>query len=258
MNPPLQRLVEVLGLEHLLAPDNPTLHTHRFRKTLARILALALTSAQMVLMDCFGHEDPDMTFGYMVSDKSIVADALRVQRELVILLAREAIQQADALGGPMGKVVCDAKHRFLRLKNRGVLTPEDEFELADQLTLGGRDWVYVMEGVICTLSAFDAGPCGAHKGVRRDPLHCQAGCPHQLILAHHKNHANDMIAYLLPQLQRAEDEEAESLVAQLVAQLNNHLYRWSDVFQRWATHPLVVRYGKRGSSPWWAEEVQPV
>lgn len=255
MNNPLQRLVEVLGVGHLLTPDNPTLHTHRFRKTLARIVALALTSAQIVLMDCFGHEDPEMTLGYMVSDKSIVADALRVQRELVILLAREAIQQADDLGGPIGEVVRETRHRFLRLKNRDVLTPKDEYELADQLTLGGREWVYLMEGVICTLSAFDAGPCGAYKGLRRDPLNCQAGCKTQLILAHHKNHANDMIAYLLPQLQRALDDEADSLAAQLIAQLQNHLYRWPDVYAQWAAHSLVIRYGQCEQAKWWLPRV---
>jgi hypothetical protein len=256
LNKSLDRMVTIFGLRHLLTREHPILHTHRFRKTLARILALSLSSAQVVLMDCFGHDDPDVTLGYMLSDKAIVADALRIQRELVIVMARDAIHGADELGGPMATVVRAARQRFIQIKKTNLLSPSDEFELADQLTLGGQQWVFVMEGVICTLSGLDSGPCGEGKGVRRDPLNCQAGCPSQLILAYHKNHANDMIAYLLPLLQRAVDEGAEGLVAQLSAQLRNHLYRWSDVYKRWVEHPLIAAQCVTGDSPWWEKELK--
>jgi hypothetical protein len=42
------------------------------------VRALSLTSAQIALIDCFGHDDPDVTPGYMLTDKAVVADALRV------------------------------------------------------------------------------------------------------------------------------------------------------------------------------------
>ena len=249
MNSAFATMVKVFGLKSLLGPGNARLHTHRFRKTLARIVALALTTGQTILMDCFGHDDPDMTLGYMLSDRAIVSDAMRVQRELVILLAKDAIDASEGLGGSAGEVVRKAKREFLRVKGRSKLSLEDAYELADQLTLGGREWVYVMEGVICTLSQFDAGPCGAKKKLRRDPMNCQAGCSHQLIQAHYKNRTDDMVAYLLTQLERAMADKAEMLIASLAGQLRNHLYRWRDVYEKWISHPLVKTFGDIESAP---------
>jgi hypothetical protein len=241
ITPAITLLVDSLGLRGLLGADaNP--HTHRFRKTLARILALSLTNAQTVLMDCFGHDDPDVTLGYMLSDRTIVADALRVQREMVILMARDAVLNVENLGGPLATTLKQSVYTFVRLKGHPKLTPQDAYELADQLTLGGREWVFVMEGVICTLPQFDSGPCSLGRGSRRSPANCQPHCSHQLILGHYKNRTNDMIAYLIDQLERAEADCAQMLVASLVGQLKNHLGRWSDVTDKWKNHPIVSRY----------------
>lgn len=243
LNSATDDLVDAFDLRALLGGATETLHTHRFRETLARILALTLTSAQTILMDCFGHGDAEVTLGYMLSDPRIVSDALRVQKELVILMARDAIIDSENLGGQMGEVVRKAKHRVLRLKRTSCLTPEDAYELADQLTLGGREWMYVMEGVICTLPQLEQGPCGVGCGSRRNPANCQPGCSHQLILAHFKNQTNDMIEYLIGEIVRAEQDGATLLIATLAGQLRNHLHRWPDVRNTWLNHSVVQRYG---------------
>jgi hypothetical protein len=51
-----------------------------------------------------------------------------------------------------------------------------------------------------------------------------------------------MIAYLINQLERAEADCAQMLIASLVGQLKNHLGRWSDVTDKWKNHPIVSRY----------------
>lgn len=247
LNSVLQRLVEVLDLEHLLDKDNPRVHSHRFRKTLARIVALALTNAQMILMDCFGHEDPDMTLSYMISDKAIVADAQRVQRELVILMATEALEDADALGGAMGDRIRQAKRQYLRVHNKRKLAPQDLYELADQLTLGGRDWVVVMPGVICTLPKFSTGVCATRQG-GRNPGNCQSGCTNQLLTAYSKTETDDTVRYILKQLQRSVEDEGAS-TQMWAAQLRNWLYRWGEVHEKWRSHPLVQAYGDARMTP---------
>ncbi|MEY2158183.1 MULTISPECIES: hypothetical protein [Rhodanobacter] len=253
-NHSFKQLPRVFGLQDLLDLDGSVMHTHRFRKTLARILALALTSAQIVLMDTFGHDDPDQTIGYMLSDKAIVADVMRMQREIVILLAVDAIKDADNLGGAFGDVVREKVHAFRRIKGSDALEPKDMYELADQLTLGGRDWVPVMEGVICTMDRFDHGPCGEGKGLRRDPLNCQAGCTHQLILAYHKNMCDDRIDAIVPLLERANEEQNELLIAELTAKLMNHLFRWREVYEKWREHPLIRKL-VQGKNMWWDKQV---
>ncbi len=244
INDPLEALVRVFGLRHLLDSANPRVHSHRFRKTLARIVALTLTNAQMILMDCFGHDDPEMTLRrYILSDPAIVADVERVQRELVILMAKEAIESADDLGGAMGQGVRDARAKYLRVHRKSSLDPQDVYELAEALTMQGRDWVAVMPGVICTLPVGFTGPCAAHQG-GRNPANCQPGCSNQLLLAYNKSECDDMVRYIVEQLQKAIDEEAQQMVALWAGQLNNWLYRWNSVFEAWVDHPLVAAYGK--------------
>src|SRR5438445_11749512 len=242
-NANLNRMVDQFNLRHLLSEDAPNLHTHRFRKTLARIIALTLTNAQMILMDCFGHDDPEMTlYRYVLSDPMILADVQRVQRELVILMAKDVIENADALGGAMGVRVRQAKAEFLRLHVKSSLDPADIFELAESLTLGGRDWIVVMPGVLCTLPLGYTGPCAVRKG-GRNPGNCQTGCNHQLLLAFHKTECDDMVTYILQQLQRAINEDADLVASMWQGQLRNWLYRWRAVFEKWSGHPLVIAYG---------------
>jgi integrase len=242
LNPPLNALVKQFGLRHLLDNDNPKLHTHRFRKTLARIIALTLTNAQMVLMDCFGHDDPEMTLRhYIMADKALVADVQQAQREIVILMAKDAVEQADTLGGAAGVRVRDAKAQYLRLHNKSNLDPEDIQELAEMLTLGGRDWVIVMPGVICTLPIGSTGPCAMRQG-GRNPGNCQSGCGHQLLTDYNKSQTDDTVRWILEELQKATDMDSVS-VPMWEGQLQNWLYRWREVYDRWAEHPLVKIHG---------------
>lgn len=251
-NASLDALVDTFGLRELLGSEFPRLHSHRFRKTLARVIALALTSAQTVLMDTFGHDDPDVTLGYMLSDKTVVADALEVQRELVILMAVDAINDSERVGGPVGDRLREAKNRFLRITGKSRLEPTDVYELADKETFGGRTWRQVMPGVICTISQFDAGPCGRGKGVRTDPSNCQAGCSHQLLLAEHMNRSDENIADMLALLQRAIDDENDMLVATIAPQIANEVCRWELVFEKWRSHPLIQKFCQMSGSPYWS------
>ena len=247
----LQRLAEVFSLSHLLSPDHPRISTHRFRKTLARVIGLTMTNAQTIAMDCFGHEEPEVTLAYLISDKRILADVRRVQRELVLLLAKDAIRDGDTLGGRAGLRVRAMRNRFLRIHNKTTLDPVDIDELAEMLTMGGRDWMVVIPGVICTIPGPTRGPCAT--GPRpRDPGNCQSGCEHQVLTAYNKAECDDMVADILEHLQKAIEDDAVT-IAMWVSQLRNWLYRWRDVHDRWASHPLVMRYGdpkmSRGAIP---------
>jgi integrase len=253
-NASLDALVKAFGLRDLLGSEFPRLHTHRFRKTLARIIALALTSAQTVLMDALGHDDPDMTLGYMLSDRTIVADALQVQREMVILMAVDAISNSDAIGGPVGNRVREAKNRILRASGKSRLDPKDVYELADKETFGGRSWRQVMPGVICTVPHLDSGPCGEGKGVKTDPTNCQAGCRHQLLLAEHLNRSDENVADMLRTLERSIEEENEMMIAAVAPQIANEIYRWKLVYEKWCNHPLISQYCDLSNTPFWRGE----
>lgn len=246
INSNLTLLAERFGLLSMLEKGE-RVHTHRFRKTIARLIALSLTSAQTILMDLFGHDDPEMSLRrYILSDKLILADVQRVQRELVVLLAKDAIDSADELGGMMGGRVRQAIGEYKRVERKSELDPKDVFELAETLTLNGSSWAVVMPGIICALPVGATGPCAQRQG-GRDPANCQAGCDHQLLLAFNKTECADNVAWIIANLQRAVDEESAT-VEMWVGQLENWLYRWSDVYSNWSSHDLVKRFCRQNGS----------
>ena len=250
-NHDLDGMADVFGLRHLLDSENPRVHSHRFRKTLARMIALAMSSAQIILMDCFGHDDPDQTIRYILADKAIAADVIRMQRELTILMGVDAINNADKISGAMGETIREEVYRFQRVTGKGKLDPEDVYELADKLTHGGRTWMQVAPGVICTAPAMVSGPCGIPRGVHTDPSNCQSVCKMRLVLPDRLALLDDNLAALLTDLQRALDEDNQMLAVCLVSQIQNQWFETPYTYEKWKDHPLIVARCDHTKKPYW-------
>ncbi|WP_411563653.1 hypothetical protein [Pseudomonas shirazensis] len=219
-------------------------HIHRFRKTLARIVALSMVNSPIILMDCFGHEDPDMTLrSYILSDKEIARDVLEVQRELVILMAVDAIHDSENLGGAVGEQLRKKKKDHLELLGKLEFEPQDAYEFAKRETFDGRSWLMVSPGVYCTLPSGDGGLCAKGQS-GTNPAYCQGGCPFQLLTWDHKVICNDAIAEIVANLERAVMEDEPMLVSQWSGQLKNWLNRWPDIKLTWRSHPVVEKYGQ--------------
>jgi len=243
-NNSFRHLTERFRLTHLLDPANPLVHTHRFRKTLARLVALTMVNATMILMDCFGHEDPEMTLiSYILSDKRIHADVIRVQKELVILLAVDTIKEADTLGGAGGEFIRKKVAERLIVLGKDSLGPQDISQLAEDLTLQGRTFAIVTPGILCALPLGCAGPCSKRQG-GRDPANCRPGCSHQILTEFNKVECDETIAYIVPLLEQAIRDDNEIMIAYWQGQLRNSLYRWKDVCQKWELHPTIAAHAE--------------
>ena len=236
-----------LGLGSLLLPEAPKLHVHRFRKTLARIVALSLVNSPTILMDCFGHEDPDMTIrSYILSDKQISRDVLVIQRELVVLMAVDVINESDKLGGAVGEQLRRRKSDYLQLLGKSEFEPQDAYEFAKRETFDGRSWMMVAPGIYCTLPEGQGGLCA--KGQEgTNPAYCQSGCPFQLLTEYNKIKADDAVAEILKNLAKALQEDEPMLVSQWAGQLKNWLHRWPEIKEKWQAHPLCQQYGGVGN-----------
>lgn len=231
-----------LKLKELLSAEAPNVHLHRFRKTLARVVALSLVNSPTILMDCFGHEDPQMTIrSYILSDKQIARDVLVIQRELVVLMAVDIIAEVSELGGAVGEQLRDRKDKYLQFLGKSEFEPQDAYEFARRETFDGRTWMLVAPGIYCTLPTGEGGPCSKSQG-GANPAYCQSGCPFQLLTTYNKVKTEDAIPEIVKNLQRAVDEDEPLLIAQWSGQLNNWLYRWEEIFDKWRNHPLVKRY----------------
>ena len=244
----MNAFVTKLGLRELLTEDNPRMHIHRFRKSLARIVALSLVNSPMILMDCFGHEDPEMTIrSYILSDRNIAREVLVIQRELVVMLAVDAANNAEELGGPAGEKLRERKAAFLKRLGKSEFEPQDAYEFARRETFDGRTWMMVSPGIYCTLPHGASGPCGKRQG-GINPSYCQSGCDNQLLTEHSKAIVDDAIAEIVTNLQRAEFDDEPMLIAQWAGQLRNWLYRWEELTAKWEAHPLVKKHGSLRST----------
>lgn len=229
INEPVVRAVQMLQIDSLTDDARP--HSHRWRHTVARLVALSVAAAPQVLMDLFGHRDLEMTLRYMLSDPEIVEEALRVADEASRALAEEAVQDVlsgDA-GGPAAEPVRKGLDELRMRRGEEVLGAESIKEAIEVLTFSGRQWHAVRPGVICTKGLGQFGPCTQGRG-EADPGACRTGCDHRLETARAKAQCEMTIRKLL-------DDHASSagmplLRSALEGQILANLRRFDDVRTR--------------------------
>ncbi|SDJ62871.1 hypothetical protein SAMN05216338_105715 [Bradyrhizobium sp. Rc2d] len=81
---PILKIRIIIGTEEAQVKGSAvaygTAHMHRWRHTVARLVALSVVGAPKVLFDLFGHKDIEMTLYYMMSDPTIADEALLVAK----------------------------------------------------------------------------------------------------------------------------------------------------------------------------------
>ena len=228
-------------------PGGENLTTHRFRKTVARLAALALSGAPKILMDLFGHKSIEMTLHYILSDPDVQAEIKQVVEEVAIMRATDAIEDIDNYGGPAAKTIAGMLVQE-RVRLGRDLGAEDIRQLAEILTLSGQSWALVRPGVICTKLPGSSGPCTKKVG-RPEPSRCRWGCDHRLEEAYLRDDVDRSIAEAvrLYELEVADDNEMgqEFWAGQILA----HLRRFDDIHRKWAPNPTIVQVLRKEELP---------
>ncbi|MGQ7939613.1 hypothetical protein [Paraburkholderia sp. D1E] len=250
----LIQFAKTLGMDP--QPGGQNIRPHRLRKTIARLVALALMQAPKVLMDVFGHKSLEMTLYYILTDKELRAEIERVTRELRIIRATEIIEEMvaneDAVSGAVptggyGGPAALAMQRAIDMQKEGLHRSGEEWgaanavELAEILTLQGKAWQFVRPGVICTkFPGTESGPCNKSKG-HPEPARCQTHCRHRL---EEKFLREDVDGAIRDSVTAYIDagEAGELLVQALWAgQIRAHLVRFEDIKHKWLSDPVVQR-----------------
>lgn len=228
-------------------PDDQGIAVHRFRKTVARLGALAITQAPKVLKDVFGHKSIEMTLYYILADENLQADIQKVARELRVMKAKESVEIIVAaedeqdqktyggLGGQAAQMIDTAikVHRD-RLHRRGdIWGAESAYELAEILTLQGKAWQFVRPGVICTkFPGTEVGPCNKNKGAP-EPARCQSHCRHRLEEAFLRGDVDASICEAVKAFNEAGDRGDELMQALWAAQVKVNINRFADIGRKW-------------------------
>lgn len=236
-------------------PGGQRLRSHRFRKTLARLVALAITHAPRLLMDVFGHRSLEMTMNYILTDPDLRAEIEVVSRELRVMRAQEvvakmvdfdtgsnsaSVEKYGGYGGPAAVIIHSAiyAHREGLHRRAADWSIESPKELAELLTLQGKAWELVRPGVICTKFAGEAGPCNRSKG-RPEPSKCQSNCLHRLEEGFLREDIDGAINDAVIAYERAIKSDEALTASHWAAQLRSYVPRFPDIREKWMANSTV-------------------
>lgn len=244
-------LVKAFGLAPLL--DGGSAHLHRIRKTLVRIVALALVHAPKILMDVLGHRDEQMTvMRYILSDPGLLDEIQETVRELVVLKGVEAVQKRAQLQGKAAPLLRERVAEYAKRVGSKAMEPQNLMEFVGAMTEGGTGWAVIAPGVICT-GFTRGGVCNKGQG-GANPHYCSPACDNQLVMSDYDEdgvkvssavlNAMETVDYMLDKLLEANGNGEEMLIAQFSGQVKSMLGRWREVDHHFSSHPARAKLGK--------------
>jgi integrase len=230
----------ILGLSELTGDRRA--HANRWRHTMARLIALSVTSAPRVLMDLLGHREIETTLHYMLSSSQISQEVIKIAGELSAVHAKEVIEDALAgeAGGPAAALIKAGLDEFTMVRGEDELQAESLQDAIDILTFNGRFWQLVRPGVVCTKTIGQFGPCTKGRG-EPDPGACRSTCDHRVETSRAKQQCHDTIEALLRELTHAAREGLDMLVANLQGQILANLHRWSEIRDHFLRESAEIR-----------------
>ena len=245
----LRTLVDTFDLAPLL--DGTRAHMHRIRKTLVRIVALALVHAPKILMDVLGHRDEQMTvMRYILSDPGLLTEIQETVRELVVLKGVEAVHKRDQLQGKAAPLLRERVAEYAKRVGSKAMEPQNLMEFVRAMTEGGTGWAVIAPGVICT-GFTRGGLCNKGQG-GANPHYCNPACDNQLVMNEDDEDgvkvssavlkAIETVDYMLGKLREADTNGEDMLIAQFAGQVKAMLGRWREVDQHFSDHPVLNKH----------------
>ena len=263
----LRKFARMLGME--TETGGQPLRTHRFRKTVARLAALAIDEAPLMLKHLFGHKDIEMTLHYILADKALAAEIEQVIKELHMMRAKEPVeafvaqmagssargQRDDGLdvdyGGYGGKAVdrlADTVGRYRdqavaggRMRNSSEDFGADQFDDVVRILTGdGTYFNLVRPGVFCTKRLGEWGPCSRKKG-QADRTNCQETCDHRLEEPWLRADADGCVADALAGYERAIADGEVLLQSFWADQVRRNVVRFEDLRAKWMQHAVIAQ-----------------
>lgn len=227
MTEPLVSAVEFLGMEALA---QGRAHSHRWRHTVARIIALTVTGAPRVLLDLFGHRDLEMTMQYMLSDPDIASEAMQFAAEASYAMADLGIREvlSGAAGGRAYSTLRQGLDALAQRRGLAALGTEEIHEAARTVSFDGKFWIGVTQDISCTKTLGQFGPCTRGRGAA-NPAQCRTNCDHRLELARAKAECRRKLSQMIDDYVMAEHDGLAMKMENLEGMIVAELLRWDDV-----------------------------
>lgn len=263
----LRKYARMLDME--TEPGGQPLRTHRFRKTVARLAALAIDEAPLMLKHLFGHKNIEMTLHYILADKSLAAEIEQIIKELHMMRAKAPVEAFVArlasseqrqhgtddldvdYGGYGGKAVNRLADTVERYRDQAVVTgrmrnSSEDFgadhidDVVRILTGDGTYFNLVRPGVFCTKRLGEWGPCSRKKG-QADRSNCHETCDHRLEEPWLRADADGCVADALAGYERASADGEVLLQSFWADQVRRNVVRFDDLRAKWMQHAVIAQ-----------------
>lgn len=224
--------------------DDVNVYAHRFRKTVARLVALTVFESTRVLKQLLGHDDIQTTLNYLLSDKALQDEIEKVARELRVMRCKDLVEDVHLAiiskseppsagygGGAIPQIVDSVKMYHEELQFYKQKWGENSaYELATILTLNGQFYRIIRPGVICTKSSKELAPCN-----------CDSDCIHRIEEKTARRDVRELLPVLIEQGKRALENNQLLVVSNVVAQLEEELKRFIDIGAEWSGHETIIQ-----------------
>lgn len=246
-NNALQSLARSLGVSP--EPGSKLVHTHRFRKTVARLGAIAMWNGPMVLKRLLGHKCIEMTLHYILSDPQLREEAEAVLRELRVMHCADTIEEiheamtagaavtgADSFGGEGGKRIAAAvQAESQRLAVQGQVWDEGTaYDLALMLTVNGSGWRLVRENVICAKAPGEPGACKSERYGQPNVSGCKPDCAQRVHLAAGKREIEATVRQYIDLCEKAHEEGQYLVMIAAFDNLEGVIHQYKDIEEQHA------------------------
>ena len=191
----LADFVEAFGLAPCL--DNTRCHHHRFRKTAARLIVIALYGGPVILRRLFGHQHLAMTLRYILANTSIIDELREIAEEEQRALAEKYVSRAGELlgkGGETFRQAVSAAADVISVTVPDGKRDQAEFTTSDVVAIlsNGTDGLTIRQVLPGLLACFkprdEAGACCTSRELP-NVAKCSAECKWQMMMPEFKEQA---------------------------------------------------------------------
>lgn len=164
--------------------------SHRFRKTVGRLVTLCMEGAPLILQLIFGHDHYRVTLKYMFASPFIQDEIVEQYPEMVSRNLSEIYRSSNDLGGLGGHLMMTAIKTYRAGRSPVQTAPESELSEEEFVAIGlemveaGHMMLSVIaQGMYCFKPIDLSGHCAKGAGdTLPNPGSCTAKCPHNVQL----------------------------------------------------------------------------
>lgn len=247
INSTLNKIAVAAGCHHLL--QGTSFHHHRFRKTTARLIVIALHGGPVILRRLFGHQHLGVTLRYILANPRVIEELREVAESEHRALAESFVAKRDDLRGGGAAIFRDCVSRVISSadiyvpsgkRDQRSITTGDILDILEDQTAEGLSLKQIVPGLIaCFKPLEEAGVCCTANDLP-NIARCAMHCRWHVELPEYASEARSHVLEAIRALRRAKLGSLKSGYYEDI--LRQKLLSFPELAQEFSNNPIVKRF----------------